>query len=198
MPQRKILNIFSITAFFVFLCACANLNVNKSSQDIFYKNLGSLCGKSFQGKMVSNDKQDLDIANQILIMHVRNCEKNKIEIPFNVGDNRSRTWVLKKIGNKIELKHNHVHKDGSLDKSTYYGGLTNNIGTDSRQEFPADEYSKQLFDKNNIPQSKNNIWAVEIIPNKIFAYELKRENRFFRVEFDLTKNVETPPKSWGQ
>lgn len=182
---------------FTFSCSTLNDSRNKNTQQIFFKNISSLCGKAFRGKMVSSDKQDADMASQNLIMHVRNCDKNKIEIPFSVGDNRSRTWVLTKFNDKLELKHNHVHENGELDKSTFYGGSTYNIGTNQRQEFPADDYSKALFEKNNIPQSKNNVWAVEIIPNSIFAYELRRENRFFRVEFELKNEVSIPPPAWG-
>ena len=43
----------------------------------------------------------------------------------------------------------------------------------------------------------NNVWAVEVIPGRTFAYELRRPNRFFRVEFDLTKPVAAPPAPWG-
>jgi len=32
-----------------------------------------------------------------------------------------------------------------------------------------------------------NVWAVEVHPGKTYAYELRRPNRFFRVEFDLSK-----------
>lgn len=194
----KILSVSSLVCFCYFLSSCSSIDNKISNQQVFYNSLKQICGKSFEGKMVSNDKQDSDVINQKLIMHVRDCSEEKIEIPFNIGENRSRTWIIRKFENQIELKHNHVHEDGTLDKSTYYGGLTASQGTNIRQEFPADEYSKQLFEKNNIPQSKNNIWAVEIIPNKIFAYELRRENRFFRVEFDLSKNVNNPPKSWGK
>jgi hypothetical protein len=31
-----------------------------------------------------------------------------------------------------------------------------------------------------------NVWAVEIVPGALFAYELRRPNRFFRIEADLS------------
>jgi hypothetical protein len=31
----------------------------------------------------------------------------------------------------------------------------------------------------------------------MFAYELRRPNRHFRVEFDLTRPVPAPPPPWG-
>ena len=80
---------------------------------------------------------------------------------------------------------------------TQYGGDTANSGSATRQEFPADEHSKQLFRANNIPVSVDNVWAVEVHPGATFAYELRRPNRHFRVEFDLTRPVPAPPASWG-
>jgi hypothetical protein len=40
---------------------------------------------------------------------------------------------------------------------------------------------------------------VEVVPSRIFAYALRREgtDRRFRVEFDLTAPVPTPPAPWG-
>ena len=69
-------------------------------------------------------------------------------------------------------------------------------GTAQRQEFPADDFSKALFVRENIPASTTNVWAMEA-GGGIFAYELRRPGRFFRVEFDLTRPVAPPPPPWG-
>lgn len=45
--------------------------------------------------------------------------------------------------------------------------------------------------------SIDNVWAMEISEGD-FAYELRRPNRHFRVEFDLTRVVEPPPAPWGE
>ena len=97
----------------------------------------------------------------------------------------------------MRLKHDHRHEDGSENVLTQYGGDTAAEGTPTRQDFPADQFSRDLFIANDIPQSATNVWGVEIIPGETFAYELNRENRHFRVEFDLSQEVETPPTSWG-
>jgi hypothetical protein len=34
-----------------------------------------------------------------------------------------------------------------------------------------------------------NVWAMEVHPARMFAYELRRPGRFFRVEFDLSRPV---------
>jgi hypothetical protein len=42
-----------------------------------------------------------------------------------------------------------------------------------------------------------NVWAVEVEPGALFAYELRRPGRFFRVEFDLKRPIAPPPPPWG-
>lgn len=64
------------------------------------------------------------------------------------------------------------------------------------QSFPADEYSKQLFVQQGIPQSIGNTWQMYIYPEQ-FTYRLVREGREFRVDFDLTKPVTAPKAPWG-
>jgi hypothetical protein len=85
-----------------------------------------------------------------------------------------------------------------------YGGDTAAAGTTTRQEFPVDAESIELFKKEGLGRSVTNSWAVEVPPQgavkPIFAYELRRtgENaRFFRVEFDLSRQIAQPPAPWG-
>jgi hypothetical protein len=178
------------------LSACASAPA-PSPQDEFFASLATLCGNAYAGRVVTTDAADASFASQPLVMHVRDCSATEIRVPFNVGDNRSRTWVITRTGEGLRLKHDHRHEDGSEDVLTQYGGDTANAGSTSRQEFPADEHSKQLFRANNIPVSVDNVWAVEVHPGQTFAYELRRPSRHFRVEFDLTRPVPTPPASWG-
>jgi len=55
--------------------------------------------------------------------------------------------------------------------------------------FPVDAFSIDLFNAGNAAVSTTNVWAMEVHPGRMFAYELRRPNRHFRVEFDLTKPV---------
>jgi len=128
------------------------------------------------------------------IMHIWKVSESEIRIPFHIGENHSRTWVITRTNNGLRLKHDHRYKDGSDDKVTQYGGDTFAEGTPIRQEFSADKYTAEL-----LPKSGKNIWAMEIELDNRFIYELRREHedRFFRVEFDLTTPVETPVLAWG-
>lgn len=166
----------------------------------FLANVAPLCGQAFEGRIVANEPppQAADpFEGQRLVMHVRTCEAGRVLIPFHVGDDRSRTWVLTLHGDRLRLKHDHRHQDGTEDELTQYGGDTTTAGTDARQEFPADEFSIDLFTRTNRSVSNTNVWAMEIHSGRMFAYELTRPGRRFRVEFDLTRAVEAPPAPWG-
>ena len=176
--------------------ACATAP-GASPQDQFFDNLRALCGQSFEGRVVTTDAADASFASERLVIQVRECSDDVIRVPFHVGENRSRTWVITRTDTGLRLKHDHRHEDGSEDVLTQYGGDTANVGSAERQEFPADEHSRTLFTQNNIPQSVANVWAVEVHPGRTFAYELRRPNRYFRVEFDLTRPVAAPPAPWG-
>ena len=105
--------------------------------------------------------------------------------------------MITRTASGLRLKHDHRHEDGGEDALTHYGGDTVSGGSAERQEFPANAFSKQLFVSRNIPVSVDNVWAMEVQPGRVFAYELRRPNRHFRVEFDLTAPVTTPPPAWG-
>lgn len=169
--------------------------------DAFMAGLQSMCGKAFEGRVVTNDPADASFAGQRLVMHVRQCSPGEVRIPFHVGDDRSRTWIVTRTGTGLRLKHDHRHDDGSPDELTMYGGDTATAGTAVRQEFPADAESIALFTRTNRAVSNTNIWAMEA-GNTTFAYELRRPpipgGRFFRVEFDVTRPVVAPPPPWGE
>jgi hypothetical protein len=181
--------------FAVALC-CAAAAYAASPQDAFFARLTALCGKAFAGRLVTTDPADKDMAGQAMVMHVRVCTPTEIRIPFHVGENRSRTWVVTRTATGLRLKHDHRHEDGSPDKVTMYGGDTAMAGGPTRQEFPVDAESIALFKANALERSVTNVWALEA-DDAIFAYELRRANRHFRVEFDLKKPVPTPPAPWG-
>lgn len=165
--------------------------------DAFFAAIKAHCGQAFAGKLVSNDEADRDFGGKALVMEVRHCTPDTIRIPFHVGDDRSRIWVVTRTKNGLRLKHDHRHADGAPDVLTLYGGDTRVPGTATRQEFPADEFSKDLFLRKGRAVSVDNVWAMEI-SDSVFAYELRRPNRHFRVEFDLTRIVDPPPAPWGE
>ena len=182
--------------FCLSLAACATAQA-PTPQDAFYSRLRDLCGRAYEGRIVSSDAVDEQFRSERLVMHVRDCTASEVRIPFNIGDNRSRTWVITRTGQGLRLKHVHRHEDGAEDALSQYGGDTISTGSAERQEFPADAFSRDLFLRGNLPASVDNVWAVEVQPGRAFVYELTRPSRHFRVEFDLSRPVAAPPPSWG-
>lgn len=167
--------------------------------DGFLSALGRYCGQAFAGRIVANEPATANdpFVGKPLVMHVRQCAPGEFRIPFQVGTDRSRTWVLTRTSTGLRLKHDHRHEDGSPDVLTMYGGDTTGPGTVTRQEFPADAESKALFERQGLTASLANVWAMEIEPGRRFVYELARPGRLFRVEFDLSQPVPPPPSPWG-
>ena len=176
--------------------ACSEPELPTAPQDAFFAQLSTLCGQAFAGELVSTDEADADFAGVPMVMHVRACSENEIRIPFFVGEDRSRTWVITRTGDGLRLKHDHRHEDGRKDDITEYGGDTLNEGSQTSQAFPADEFTKTMFIVQDIPASVENTWSVDVTED-IFAYQMARPSRLFRVEFDLSEPVETPPAPWG-
>lgn len=184
----------------IFFIAITSLFTNvysqekKTSSNDFWSELKKHCGNTYEGKIIEGGKKGDGFTGEKLIMHVDSCNESEIRIPFNVGENRSRTWILKKDKNGlIQLKHDHRKKDGSNDKITMYGGTTSNKGSKNLQIFPADEQTREL-----IPAAASNIWWITV-SDKEFTYNLRRigTSRVFSVSFNLTKKLEKPKKSWG-
>lgn len=187
---------------YVLSLACSTaLQANRPPvpTDAFMDAVRQSCGKAYEGRIVANEPASTNdpFAGKRLVMHVRECNEREIRIPFHVGDDRSRTWVLTRTNDGLRLKHDHRHEDGSEDKLTMYGGDTASLGSAQRQEFPADAHSKALFEREGLKASIANTWAMEVAPGELFAYELLRPGRKFRVEFDLGKPVAPPPAPWG-
>jgi hypothetical protein len=164
---------------------CAGTREAASPQDTFFANLQTLCGQTHSGRLETGDPVlDADFAANPLTLGPVACEGARIEIPFAVGEDRSRTWIVTRTQDGLRLKHRHAHGDGE-DVLSQYGGDTIAVGSQARQEFPADAFSRDLFLREGRAPSVDNVWAIEITPGEAYVYELARPNRLVRVRFDL-------------
>ena len=191
-----------VAAMLLGLAGCAHVpGPATSAHDAFFANLQALCGQAFGGTVEvdrpaapGNDA----FAGKALVMHVRECDGDTVRIPFHVGDDRSRTWVVTRTPAGLRLKHDHRHADGTSDAVTMYGGDTLAPGTLARQEFPVDAGSVATFGREGLAASVTNTWAIELQPGERFTYELARPGgRLFRVRFDLSASIPPPPPPWG-
>ena len=212
---RPALPLAALAAVFIAGCsapASDEAPAEASPQDAFFTALASHCGKAYAGELVSSDAADTDFVGAPMVMHVAECSEDQIAVPFHVQLNgewdRSRTWVFTRTDTGLRLKHDHRHADGEPDAVTMYGGDTADAGTARAQDFPVDAESIALFEREGLTASLTNVWTVEVDPagteDGRFAYQLRRtveggapEPRLFRVEFDLSKEIEAPPPAWG-
>ncbi len=198
LPRRGL--IASLIAL-CLLSACASAPSSSAAPaDDFLVALRKHCGQAFAGRVLTDTPASPNSAfeGKPLVMHVRECGPDTIRVPFHVGDDRSRTWVLTRTANGLRLKHDHRHEDGASDTVAMYGGDTVAPGTAQRQAFPVDAESIDSFRANGLTASVENTWAIEIVPGRRFLYELSRPNgRLFQVEFDLSAPVPAPPPPWG-
>jgi hypothetical protein len=181
----------------IFAFAFFSLTFSSLAQDkgnlVFWEELSKHCGKAYEGVVTTEISDNDPFAGKKLVMHVVGCGEGFIHIPFFVGDDKSRTWVLTMENDLIKLKHDHRHEDGSEDKITQYGGTSPNTGMDSIQFFPADQETANL-----IPYAANNVWWITL-DDDYFTYNLRRigTERLFTVKFDLKKEVQSPGPAWG-
>jgi hypothetical protein len=177
----------------LLLAGCATpLPPPTSAHEAFFQNLTRLCGKKLEGRLVSSDPQDSEMRSQPLVAHFRDCSATEVRIGFKVGTDSSRNWVVSRTSAGLRLKHVHRHADGTEDALSGYGGDTVADGSAWRQEFPADAFSKALFMRRSLAASTANVWAMEARSDGVFAYELRRPGRFFRVDFDVPRRSISP------
>lgn len=123
------------------------------SQDAFFRQVLSFCGEQFNGESSFPEDPGDAWRGQNLIADIKTCDSDEIRIPFSVGDDYSRTWVLKRVEGGLQLQHDHRHADGTPDEVTLYGGTTVSAGSQLKQSFPADAYTAGL-----IPEAATNEW----------------------------------------
>lgn len=179
------------------LCIGLLLVIHVNAQELspaltFWNTLQSHCGQAYTGAL-ELPLEDEAFGGKRLTMHFRSCSDTEIKIPFFVGDNRSRTWILTYKDGRITLKHDHRHEDGTEDEVNFYGGTASNVGKAEIQFFPADPHTQKM-----IPEAATNVWWITI-DETTFTYNLKRlgTDRIFKVVMDLTKSIDTPAPPWG-
>ncbi|MRX27107.1 hypothetical protein [Kangiella sp. HZ709] len=146
-------------------------------QDAYFQSLILQCGKTFVGKTVFPDDPNHDFAGKTLVAHLQSCTDKEIRIPFQVGEDKSRTWIVTKTEQGLLLKHDHRHKDGTPDEITMYGGYAGSYkgskGAPFKQHFLADKYTAKL-----IPAASSNVWTISLDPEKMqLTYDLERHQK---------------------
>ncbi len=143
------------------------------AQEAFFQEFSSLCGARFTGQSVFPEDPGDAWRGKELVAHIETCTEDEIRIPFIVGDDHSRTWILRRVKGGIELKHDHRHADGTPDEVTMYGGTTQTTGSPLSQSFPADAYTANL-----IPDASTNEWFLSFSEDGAeLTYYLERNDK---------------------
>jgi len=140
-------------------------------RDQFFTTLKNMCGQKFSGAMTYPLDPKHDFAGKVLAAHVATCTDSEVRVPFQVGEDRSRTWVFTRGKAGLELRHDHRHADGTPDAVTMYGGMATTTGSGSAQSFKADDYTAKL-----INGAVTNIWTVSVNSDgSVLTYHLERD-----------------------
>lgn len=164
-------------------CLFTFLPGNNKEQKQFLKTLSQHHGKSYTGTVVTPLRANDPFAGKELRIFIQKITKDSVRVPFWVGDDKSRTWLLARHKEKgLLLKHDHRHADGSPDSITMYGGYAQPGGTSLAQSFPADAHTAHL-----IPAAATNQWTLALSPDrKVLSYILKRDGQLrFQADFRL-------------
>ena len=129
-----------------------------------------LCGAGFEGYSSFPTDPDDSFAGKKLVAEFSSCSKNEIRIPFAVGEDHSRTWILTKLPEGLQLKHDHRHANGEPHEITMYGGMAVDGGSEYAQSFAADQHTIDL-----IPAAATNVWTLSFdAENNKLTYYLER------------------------
>jgi len=159
----------------------------------FWQAIRPYCGQAFAGELVSARPGDDSFRNMEVKIHIKRCRDSELMIPLQVGEDRSRTWVLSRHAWGVRLKHEHRNPDGSAQDTSNYGGLAPPPASGLSLSFPVDEETLAM-----LPNSVGGIWTLEI-ENETLFYQVRRKgvDAVFRLAFDLSEAVEPPAEPWG-
>ncbi|MCH8536375.1 MAG: hypothetical protein LAT66_01270 [Alkalimonas sp.] len=164
----------------------------------FFQALAQHCGNAYPGGLtLEPEGDDMLTGTEQLIVHFRECDDKQLKLPFHIeleaeqSWDRSRTWVISKHDDGLELRHDHRKPDGSDDSNTMYGGFSVGEGSAVLQQFQS------------IPRTEESGyfrgWRIEIEPGVRYTYGTVRGDGWsWRIDFDLSQPLaELPPPPWG-
>ena len=186
MPNLRICFCLLLISTFSLVAQGEGSASTQSQQAQFFSQLSGLCGNTYVGKTLYPNVATDPFVGVKLTINFSSCDKTRIHVPFHVGDDTSRTWIITLTDAGLLLKHDHRHKDGTADDVTLYGGYASSDGTLNSQSFYADEYTAKL-----IPAAKTNVWQL-IIDNdqKTLTYYLERNSKKrYKAVFDLKNKI---------
>ena len=157
----------------IAILACCKAALANDASNAFFESLGQLCGARFEGVTTLPTSGQDDFAGKLLVAEFQSCTTSEIRIPFAVGENTSRTWIISRTAGGLQLQHDHRHPDGTEDEISMYGGESLPDGRATGQSFAADAHTKQL-----IPDAATNVWTISLKDESgTLVYALQRHGK---------------------
>lgn len=166
-----------------------------AEQEAFWAALTRHCGQAYRGKVSdATPHYRASAEREVAIIHFLSCSEDRIHIPLHLDEDRSRNWILTRVGGTIRLKHDHRHEDGTEDTITQYGGDAPVPGLPTRQIFRADAHTAEI-----LPLRWDNFWFFDFVNDSTLQYGVHwpTMGHSIRYEFDLSTPVAAPPPPWG-
>lgn len=153
-----------------------------SAESAFFQTLAERCGDVYYGNSVFPDDPGHELYGAALKMTIDSCTENEIRIPFQVNEDKSRTWILTLSDEGLLFKHDHRYEDGTPHELTNYGGWAADGGSPTRISFPADSETAEM-----LPEAATNVWTMELdLINNQFTYYLERHSQpRYKATFNL-------------
>jgi hypothetical protein len=164
-------------------------------QEAFRARFVEHCGRACPGTVSDvTEYYRAGLEGRALVMRVVECREDRIHAALHENDDRSRNWILTRVGGTIRLKHDHRHEEGTKDAITQYSGDAPVPGLPHRQIFPADAQTASL-----LPDRADNFWFFHFVDDHTLHYGVHWPTfgDSVRLEFDLSTPVEAPPRPWG-
>jgi hypothetical protein len=144
-----------------------------SAETAFFQTLSERCGDVYYGESVFPDNPEHELYGASLKMTIESCTETELRIPFQVNEDRSRTWILTLSDEGLLFKHDHRYDDGTPHDLTNYGGWAAEGGSPTKISFPADEQTAEM-----LPEAVTNVWTMELdLTNNQFTYFLERHSQ---------------------
>jgi hypothetical protein len=151
------------------------------AQAAFFQNMQEMCGQTFGGRTVLAEETDTTFEPARLYFIVEECTEDELRIPFIVGDDDSRTWVLQMGEDGLTFFHEHLQPDGTEYETSGFGGHASDDGSATFQHFPDFRATDET------PAEEHRIWRLRIDrEHDLFVYYLDRGGEpAYRLVFHL-------------
>ncbi|TVR53298.1 MAG: hypothetical protein EA421_11530 [Gemmatimonadales bacterium] len=152
-----------------------------AAQRAFFEEMSSLCGQTFGGRTILAEESDTTFEPARLYFTVENCGDDELRMPFVVGDDDSRTWILSMEEGGLTFVHEHLRPDGTPYENSGFGGRASGEGSDVFQHFPDFQATEET------PAAERRVWRLRLDREyEIFHYYLDRGGRpAYRLVFHL-------------